>query len=81
MRDYKKEYKEYRWTPARRKYRAKLNAAARARGIYGKREAMGKDLSHTKSGKLVLEKSSTNRARNWSKPWMKRTAKRTGTKK
>ena len=63
-RDYSKE-KAYQSTPARNKYRAELNAEARERGIYGKRAAMGKDLSHTTvKGKLVLENSSTNRARN-----------------
>jgi len=65
-RDYSKE-KEYQSTPARKKYRAKLNKEARKRGIYGKRHDAGKDLSHTKSGKMVLESRSKNRARNRSK--------------
>jgi hypothetical protein len=61
-RDYSKE-KAYQSTPARNKYRAELNAEARDRGIYGKRSAMSKDLSHTKDGKMVLEHKSKNRAR------------------
>ena len=62
-RDYSKE-KAYQSTPERRKYRAELNAEARKRGIYGKRQSM--DLSHTKDGKMVLEKKSINRARQGS---------------
>jgi hypothetical protein len=61
-RDYSKE-KAYQSSPERRKYRADLNAEARDRGIYGKRNAMGKDLSHTKDGKMVLESKSLNRSR------------------
>jgi hypothetical protein len=61
-RDYSKE-KAYQSTPARNKYRAELNAEARERGIYGKRDAMGKDLSHKKDGKMVLESKSLNRRR------------------
>lgn len=44
-----KQKSQQRWTERRR------------RGIAGKG---GKDLSHTKSGKLVLENPSTNRSRN-----------------
>lgn len=61
-RDYSKE-KAYQSSPERRKYRAELNAEARERGIYGKRNAMGKDLSHKKDGKMCLEDKSKNRAR------------------
>jgi ribosomal protein L28 len=61
-RDYSKE-KAYQSTPARNKYRSELNAEARERGIYGKRDAMGKDLSHKKDGKMVLESKSLNRRR------------------
>ena len=56
--------KKYHATKKRRKYRAELNAENRKRGTYGKMTAMGKDLSHTKTGKLVLESRSKNRARN-----------------
>ena len=62
-RDYSKE-KAYQSSPDRRKYRAELNAEARKRGIYGKRQSM--DLSHTKDGKMVLENKSKNRARQGS---------------
>ena len=59
----KNEYnKEYHSTPERKKYRAKLNKANRASGTYGNGD--GKDKSHTKKGKLVSEKASSNRARN-----------------
>lgn len=44
--------------------RVELNREARKRKIYGKRHANGVDLSHTKSGSLVLEKSTANRSRN-----------------
>ena len=47
--------------PGQAKKRAELSKARRARGIMGKG---GKDLSHTKTGKLVRENPSTNRARN-----------------
>lgn len=61
----KNEYnKEYHATSERKKYRAELNSANKKAGTYGKMTEMGKDRSHTKSGKLVAEKSSTNRARN-----------------
>jgi hypothetical protein len=62
-RDYSYD-KAYQSSPSRVKYRQELNAEARKKGIYGKRAAAGKDLSHTKGGKMVLEKSSKNRARN-----------------
>jgi hypothetical protein len=54
--------KEYHSTPERNQYRAKLNMANRAAGTYGNGD--GKDVSHTKAGKLVKETKSTNRARN-----------------
>ena len=49
----------YHATPERRKYRAKLNKANRENP-----NKKGYDKSHTKSGKLVNEKQSKNRARN-----------------
>jgi hypothetical protein len=52
----------YHSTPERRKYRAKLNAANRKAGTYGNGD--GKDMSHTKAGRIVKEKASRNRARN-----------------
>ena len=60
-RDYSKE-KGYQSTPARKRYRAALNKANRKAGTYGNKD--GKDMSHTKSGKLVKESQSKNRARN-----------------
>lgn len=63
-RNYKKEYATFQSKPKQKKYRAELNGEARKRGIYGKRKSMGVDLSHTKSGKITLEKTRTNRARN-----------------
>ena len=57
----KKKYDtSYHSTTERKKYRAKLNAARKKRKIYGKG---GGDMSHTKSGKLVRESASKNRAR------------------
>ena len=60
-RDYSKE-KGYQSTEKRKKYRAALNKANRKAGTYGNGDK--KDMSHTKSGKLVKEKQSRNRARN-----------------
>ena len=48
-------------TTENKKYRAELNRARRKAGEYGNG---GKDFSHTKSGRLVRENPSTNRARN-----------------
>lgn len=55
--------KEYNKKPSEVKKRVELNKEARKRGVYGKRHANGVDLSHTKSGKMVLESRSKNRAR------------------
>jgi hypothetical protein len=54
--------KEYHSDPDRVNYRKKLNNANRRAGTYGNGD--GKDMSHTKTGKLVKESKSTNRARN-----------------
>ena len=56
--------KEYNKKPEQVAKRVELNREARKRKIYGKRHKNGVDLSHTKSGKMVLEKRSTNRSRN-----------------
>jgi hypothetical protein len=56
--------KEYNKKPSEVAKRVELNREARKRKIYGKRHAKGVDLSHTKSGKLILEAKSKNRARN-----------------
>ena len=65
-RDAKKRYdSEYHKTSKRKKYRTKLNKENRKRGTYGNGD--GKDLSHTKTGGLVQENQSANRARNRNK--------------
>lgn len=56
---------EYHKSGGRIKYRTELNRENRKRGTYGNGD--GKDVSHTKGGKLVLENQSDNRARNRSK--------------
>ncbi len=56
--------KKYHSTDERIEYRSELNKEARKKGVYGSRWANGKDLSHTKTGKMVLESASKNRARN-----------------
>jgi hypothetical protein len=48
-------------SPTDRKYRAELAGERRKRGIMGKG---GNDVSHTKSGRTVMESPSKNRARN-----------------
>jgi hypothetical protein len=63
-RDYSKE-KEYQSSPERKKYRAELNKANRKAKKYGSGD--GLDASHTKSGKIVMEAQSKNRARNGKK--------------
>lgn len=61
---HKLEYdKKYQKTPKRVKYREELNAERRRRGIYGSHN--GKDISHTKGGKLTLENQHDNRARHF----------------
>jgi len=62
-RDKKNDYnKKYHASPERIKYRQELNKKNREDGTYGNGD--GKDQSHTKSGKLVKESQSKNRARN-----------------
>ena len=50
----------YHDTPKRRAYRAELARGRRAKGMMGKG---GKDLHHTKSGKLVKKSVKANRGR------------------
>lgn len=52
--------KKYSSSEERKKYRVKLNLFNKKNGKKGD----GKDASHTKSGKLVMESQSKNRARN-----------------
>jgi hypothetical protein len=54
--------KEYHKSEERKDYRVDLNRKNRETGTYGNGD--GNDMSHTKSGKLVSESKSTNRARN-----------------
>lgn len=54
--------KAYSASPERKKYRATLNAANKKAGTYGNGD--GKDMSHTKAGKLTKESQRANRARN-----------------
>lgn len=54
--------KAYESTTGRKKYRVELNKANRDAGTYGNGD--GKDMSHTKVGKLVSESARNNRARN-----------------
>lgn len=63
----KKAYdKKFSQRPEQKKNRVETNRANRKAGTYGKMTKMGKDRSHTKSGKLVLESRSKNRARQGS---------------
>lgn len=54
--------KAYSATDERKKYRASLNKANKKAKTYGNGD--GKDMSHTKSGKIVSESQKSNRARN-----------------
>ena len=54
--------KKYHATAERKAYRSELNTARRKA-----KPAKGQDMSHTKSGRLVKESRSTNRARNRSR--------------
>jgi hypothetical protein len=54
--------KEYSASEKRKAYRVELNKANRAAGTYGNKD--GKDMSHTKTGRLVAERQAANRARN-----------------
>jgi len=54
--------KAYHATPERKKYRVRLNKKNRDEDTYGNKD--GKDMSHTKTGTMVKENQSGNRARN-----------------
>jgi hypothetical protein len=59
---HKRKYEtQYESSPARKKYRRELEGERRKRGVAGKG---GKDMSHTKTGKIVPEDPHTNRARS-----------------
>lgn len=53
--------KEFNKKPEQKAKRRELAAERRSRGVMGKG---GKDMSHTKDGKIVAESPSKNRARN-----------------
>lgn len=60
--EHKRKYEtKYESSPARKKYRRELGAERRKRGVDGKG---GGDMSHTKTGKIVVEDPHTNRARS-----------------
>jgi len=60
--EHKRRYEtEYESSPSRKKYRRDLERERRKRGLAGKG---GKDMSHTKTGKIVPEDPHTNRARS-----------------
>jgi len=56
--------KRFNQRPDQVQKRVETNRANRKAGTYGKMSKLGKDRSHTKDGKLVMEKASKNRARN-----------------
>ena len=60
-----KQQAKYNKTNKAKDKRVELNRLNRQRGTYGNGD--GKDVSHCKGGGTVLEKASTNRARNRSK--------------
>lgn len=60
-REKKKEYDtEYHSTPARKKYRAVLQAINRKNGTHGNLD--GKDVAHTSKSKTISQAQSKNRA-------------------
>ena len=60
--EHKRKYEtEYESSPKRKKYRRELEGERRKRGVDGKG---GGDMSHTKTGKIVVEDPHTNRARS-----------------
>jgi len=61
------------------KKRVAANRANRRAGTYGNGDNL--DASHTKGGKIVMEKQSKNRARNGMQKGKKTTTKRRNTKK
>ena len=69
-----KQQAKYDKKPSQVKKRVALNRDNRKRGTYGNGD--GKDVSHTKCGGTVLEKASTNRARNRGKLKCSKTKKK-----
>jgi hypothetical protein len=56
--------KKFNQKPDQVQKRVETNRENRKAGTYGKMSTLGKDRSHTKDGKLVMESASKNRARN-----------------
>ena len=76
----KKKYDaEYQKKRSAVKKRVQANRANRRAGTYGNGD--GKDASHKKGGKIVMEKASKNRARNGMKKGRKPSSRRRNTKK
>jgi len=71
--------KKYEKKPSVIKKKVETITANRKAGTYGNGD--GLDASHTKNGKIVMEKASKNRARNGAKKGKAKSAKRTNTKK
>ena len=69
-----KQQAKYNKTAKAKNKRVELNRLNRQRGTYGNGD--GKDVSHCKGGGTVLEKASTNRARNRSKLQCPKTKKK-----
>jgi hypothetical protein len=70
---------EYQKKRSAVKKRVQANRANRRAGTYGNGD--GKDASHKKNGKIVMESQSKNRARNGMKKGRKPSAKRRNTRK
>jgi hypothetical protein len=76
----KREYDaQYQKKRSAVKKRVEANRANRRAGTYGNGD--GKDASHKKGGKIVMESQSKNRARNGMKKGRKPATKRRNTKK
>ena len=63
-RKYRKANGTHPNTPERKKYLSELGKARRDRGLEGKLQKMGKDLSHDSKGNLKLESRKVNRGNN-----------------
>lgn len=76
----KKKYDaEYQKKRSAVKKRVQANRANRRAGTYGNGD--GKDASHKRNGKIIMESQSTNRARNGMKKGRKPSSRRRNTKK
>jgi len=79
-RNKKKKYdSEYNKSKSAIKKRVEANKANRKAGTYGNKD--NKDASHTKSGRIVQESRSKNRARNGATKGRPKSARRRNTRK